>query len=160
MKLSMKDAGEPRAAGRILALDPGRRRIGLAVSDELGVTAQGLETLQCTRPRADLEALARLARQWNVALLLVGLPVKLSGEEGTQAEWVREFAGRLAQHTGLPVKLWDERLTTVEAQRVLKASGISLAKRARAKDRLAAVLLLQNYLDHLACAGTAAGASE
>ena len=136
--------------GRILALDVGRRRIGLAVSDELGLTAQGLDTLERTNHREDLAALARLATRWSAALLLVGHPVKLSGEEGRQAEWVRHFADRLASHTRLPVKLWDERLTTVAAERVLRESGISIAKRARAKDRLAAVLLLQNYLDHLA----------
>jgi putative Holliday junction resolvase len=144
----MTNGSERAAGGRILALDVGRRRIGLAVSDELGVTAQGLETLERTNHREDLAALARVAAQWNVSLLLVGHPVKLSGEEGSQAEWVRRFAEGLAAHTGLPVKLWDERLTTAEAERVLKQSGISIAKRARAIDRLAAVLLLQSYLDH------------
>jgi putative Holliday junction resolvase len=148
MKLSMTEAHGNRAAGRILALDVGRRRIGLAVSDELGITAQGLETLERTNQRADLAALAGVAERWNVWLLLVGHPVRLSGQEGRQAEWVRQFADKLAAHTGLPVALWDERLTTVEAERVLRSSGISIARRARAKDRLAAVLLLQSYLDH------------
>lgn len=138
------------ATARILALDVGRRRIGLAVSDELGITAQGLETLERRNHRHDLAALARLAADWDVSLLLVGHPVKLSGQEGTQAEWVRRFAESLAAHTGLPVELWDERLTTAQAQRVLKQSGISIAKRARAVDRLAAVILLQSYLDRFA----------
>jgi len=146
--------------GRVLALDVGRRRIGLAVSDELGLTAQGLETLERGNCRADLDALTRMAARWNAVLLLVGHPVKLSGEEGRQAEWVRQFAERLAAHTGLPVQLWDERLTTVEAERVLKQSGISIAKRARARDRLAAVLLLQSYLDHQASGAAAPGAAE
>jgi len=156
----MTGAPEPRLAGRVLALDVGRRRIGLAVSDELGLTAQGLETLERANCRADLEALARLAARWNVALLVVGHPVKLSGEEGRQAEWVRQFAERLAAYTRLPVELWDERLTTVEAERVLKQSGISITKRARARDRLAAVLLLQSYLDHQACRAATPGAVE
>jgi len=148
MKLSMTDARESGAVGRILALDVGRRRIGLAVSDELGITAQGLETLERANLREDLAALAGTAVRWNVSLLLVGHPVRLSGAEGRQGEWVRQFADKLAAHMGLPVELWDERLTTVEAERVLRSSGISIAKRARAKDRLAAVLLLQSYLDH------------
>jgi putative Holliday junction resolvase len=154
----MRGGSETLAAGRVLALDVGRRRIGLAVSDALGLTAQGLETLERTNSRADLDSLARLAAFWSAGLLLVGHPVKLSGEEGRQAEWVRQFAARLAAHIGLPVKLWDERLTTVEAERVLKQSGISIAKRARAKDRLAAVLLLQNYLDYVACGAAEPGA--
>jgi putative Holliday junction resolvase len=150
MKLSMEDASEPRPTGRILALDLGQRRIGLAVSDELRLTAQGLATLERSNLREDLSALAGLARRWNAALLLVGHPIKMSGEAGRQAQWVQHFADRLAAHARLPVKLWDERLSTMEATRVLKQSGISIEKRARAKDRLAAVLLLQNYLDHLA----------
>ena len=143
----MSTEPEHRTAGRILALDVGRRRIGLAVSDPLGLTAQGLETLQRTNNREDMAALASLAEQWEVALLLIGYPVNMSGEAGRQAEWVREFAERLGSETGLPVKLWDERLTTAEAERVLRQSGISIQKRARAVDRLAAVILLQSYLD-------------
>ncbi|MEK7404280.1 MAG: Holliday junction resolvase RuvX [Acidobacteriota bacterium] len=137
---------EPKQ-GRVLALDVGRRRIGLAVSDELGLTAQGLPTLARTNKREDLAALARLAAEKGVTLILVGHPLHMSGEEGRQAEWVREFAEGLARHTGLPFELRDERLTTVEAERVLRASGVSIEKRARAVDRLAAVLLLQGYLD-------------
>ena len=137
---------EPKQ-GRVLALDVGRRRIGLALSDELGLTAQGLPTLARTNKREDLAALARLAAEKGVTLILVGHPLHMSGEEGRQAEWVREFAEGLARHTGLPFELRDERLTTVEAERVLRASGVSIEKRARAVDRLAAVLLLQGYLD-------------
>ena len=81
----------------------------------------------------------------------------MSGEPGRQAEWVRRFADGLAAHTGLPVTLWDERLTTAEAERVLRQSGISIAKRARAVDRLSAVILLQSYLDALAHGREAAG---
>jgi putative Holliday junction resolvase len=137
------------AGGRILALDLGKRRIGLAVSDELGWTAQGLETLQRTTVREDIAALAELAREKAVTLFLIGNPVHLSGREGRQSEMVKEFAGRLSRHTGTPVKFWDERLTTVEAQRVLRESGIGIEKRARAVDRLAAVILLESYLDSL-----------
>ncbi len=135
--------------GRILALDLGKRRIGLALSDPLRITAQGIETLERTTIREDLAAVARLAAERGVALFLIGNPLHLSGQEGRQTERARDFARRLAERTGLEVQLWDERLTTVEAQRVLRASGISIEKRARAVDRLAAVILLESYLDSL-----------
>ena len=147
--------------GRILALDPGRRRIGLAVSDPLGITAQGLPTLERVNKRTDLAALRRLAEEYDAQVLLVGHPLHLSGQAGTQAAEAAAFAGEVERATGRPVRLWDERLTTAEAQRVLRASGLSQQKRGRAVDRLAAVLLLQNYLDHEAMAQTeCAAASE
>jgi putative Holliday junction resolvase len=133
--------------GRVLALDLGKRRIGLALSDELGVTAQGLETLQRTNIREDLARLSQLASEKNVTLLLMGNPLHMSGREGRQAEYTRDFGERLRAATGLPVEFWDERLTTVEAERVLRQSGISIQKRAQAVDRLAAVILLTSYLD-------------
>ncbi len=142
--------------GRILALDLGRRRIGLALSDELHLTAQGLETLERTNLRRDLDRLAGVARERGVALFLMGNPMHLDGSEGRQSAWVREFAGKLEARTGLPVRLWDERLTTVEAGRVLRSSGISLNKRKRAVDRVAAVILLESFLD----AARAAAAEE
>ena len=133
--------------GRILALDLGKKRIGLALSDPLGITAQGLPTLERTNIREDLTALAHLAEAHQVTLLLVGNPLHMTGKEGRQTEYARDFAGRLAKKTGIEVQFWDERLTTVEAQRVLRESGISIEKRARAVDRLAAVILLESYLD-------------
>ena len=137
----------PIPCGRILALDLGKRRIGLAISDELGITAQGLETLERGRLRDDLDRLADLASTRGVTLFLLGNPLHMSGNEGRQAEAVREFGGRLKGRTGLPVEYWDERLTTVEASRVLRDSGISIQKRARAIDRLSAVLILNSFLD-------------
>ena len=133
--------------GRVLALDLGKRRIGLALSDELGITAQGLETLQRSNIREDLARLAQLAAEKNVALILMGNPLHMSGHEGRQAEYARDFGERLREATGLPIEYRDERLTTVEAQRVLRQSGISIQKRAKAVDRLAAVILLESYLD-------------
>ena len=135
------------ATGRILALDLGKRRIGLALSDPLGITAQGLPTLERTNIREDLAALAGLIERQGVRLVLMGHPLHMSGREGRQAEYTREFAERLAARTGIEVRFWDERLTTAEAERVLKSSGISIAKRARAVDRLAAQILLQSYLE-------------
>ena len=135
--------------GRILALDLGKRRIGLAISDELGITAQGLDTLQRTNLREDLAHLADLITEKNAGLILMGNPIHMSGREGRQAEYTRDFAERLKEKTGLPLVYWDERLTSVEAGRVLRDSGISIEKRARAVDRLSAVILLASYLDSL-----------
>jgi putative Holliday junction resolvase len=135
--------------GRILALDLGKRRIGLAISDELGITAQGLETLRRTRIRDDLDALVRLVSERDVTLVLMGHPLHMSGDESRQSEYTRDFARKLEARAGVPVKFWDERWTSVEAGRVLKESGISIEKRARAVDRLSAVILLESYLDSL-----------
>jgi putative Holliday junction resolvase len=133
--------------GRILALDLGKKRIGLALSDPLWITAQGLPTLQRTNIRTDLAALDRLAEEHDVRLILLGLPLHMSGHEGAQAEYTREFAAKLTERTGREVRFWDERMTSVEAGRVLKDSGISIAKRARAVDQLAAQILLESFLD-------------
>lgn len=129
----------------------GLRRIGLAVSDALGLTAQGLPTYQRGNIRQDLFFFGTLCREREIALLLVGLPLHMrSGDESRQAGFVREFTARLQRETGLPVEYWDERLTTVQAERVLRESGIGLQKRKKAVDRLAAVILLESYLGALA----------
>jgi putative Holliday junction resolvase len=133
---------------RVLALDVGKKRIGLAVSDELGLTAQGIETLQRTRIREDIESLGRIAAEWRVGLLLVGKPLHMSGDESRQSEYTREFAERLGNHLGLPVVFWDERLTSAEAERLLRDSGATLSQRKKAVDRMAAVLLLESYLEN------------
>jgi putative Holliday junction resolvase len=134
---------------RILALDLGKRRIGLAISDPLRITAQGLPNLVRTRIRDDLDALEQIVREREVGLILLGNPMNMKGTEGRQSVWVREFAIAAEKRTGVPVKLWDERLTSVEAGRVLRSSGISIEKRAAAVDRLSAMILLQSYLDSL-----------
>ncbi len=134
---------------RILALDLGKKRIGLAISDPLRITAQGLPNLVRTRIRDDLDLLVQMLREREVGLILLGNPINMKGTEGRQSVWVREFAAALEKRTGLPVKLWDERLTSVEAGRVLRSSGISIEKRAAAVDKLSAVILLQSYLDSL-----------
>ena len=135
--------------GRVLALDLGKKRIGLAVSDELGLTAQGLPTLERTNIREDLGKLSQLIAEKNVSLILMGKPLHMSGREGRQTEFTRDFAERLKKAAAIPVQFWDERLTTVEAERVLRESGIGIQKRAQAVDRLAAVILLASYLDSL-----------
>ena len=133
--------------GRILALDLGKRRIGMAVSDPLGVTAQGLPTLERTRIREDLEALRRIIAEYDVRQVLMGNPIHMSGDESRQSAYTRDFAERLSKHAGVPLQFWDERWTSVQAERVLKQSGISIEKRARAVDRMSAVILLESYLD-------------
>ena len=136
--------------GRIAALDVGQRRIGIAVSDPLGMTAQGLATLQRQNRARDLAALEDLAREYQVRLWIVGLPIHLSGQESSQARKVRELGGWLESATGIPVVYRDERLSTVEAGRVLRQAELSIDKTRKAIDRLSAVLILQGYLDQQA----------
>jgi len=141
------------ANGRILAFDLGKRRIGLAVSDPLGITAQGLETFHRTTIREDMSRLTAFMREREVALMLIGNPLHMSGRESRQTSYAREFADRLSANSGLEYRLWDERWTTVEANRVLTESGMSLDKRLRQVDKLSAVLLLESYLDAARYAG-------
>jgi putative Holliday junction resolvase len=133
-------------AGRILAIDYGSRRMGLAVSDLLGITSQGIETLQRKNKRSDFSRLGQIIREYDVREIVLGNPLRMSGEEGTQSEKVARFAEELRQKFKLPVHLWDERLTSAEANRVLRESEISIQKRAQAVDRMAAVLILQSFL--------------
>ena len=138
-----------KTLGRILALDLGKRRIGLALSDPLRITAQGIETFTRVRVREDLESLATLAEARGVTEFLFGEPLHMSGDVSRQSAYTHEFADRLASRTKLPVNFWDERWTSVEAGRVLRDSGISIEKRAKAVDQLSAVILLESYLDYL-----------
>jgi putative Holliday junction resolvase len=138
---------EAQVPGRVLALDVGSKRIGVAVSDELGITAQGLETIQRQNKRRDLEALGNLLVKYQVKDVVVGLPLRLSGQEGTQSEKMRVFGQLLESEFGITVHLWDERWTSTEANRVLREADLSIQKRARAVDRMAAVLILQSWLE-------------
>jgi putative Holliday junction resolvase len=131
---------------RIVALDPGTQRIGVAVSDPLGMTAQPHGTLDATAPDLD-EQLRDLAGEVGAVLIVVGLPVGLNGTEGPAALEARDFARRVAEATGLPVELHDERLTTVTAERVLLEAGLRRERRKAVRDRVAAAVLLQSYLD-------------
>jgi putative holliday junction resolvase len=133
--------------GRTLALDVGSKRIGVAVSDPLGITAQGLPTLQRQNKRLDLEALGRLLTDYQVREIVIGLPLRLSGAEGTQSEKMRRFAEELHKYFRVPVHLWDERWTSTQANRLLRETEISIEKRAQAVDRMAAVLILQSWME-------------
>jgi putative holliday junction resolvase len=118
------------------------------VSDELGLTAQGLHTLERTRIRDDIATLGKLANQLGVTTLLIGRPLHMSGDESRQSVYTREFAERLSQQLSLPVVYWDERLTSAEAERLLRDAGASLDQRRKAVDRMSAVLLLDSYLEY------------
>ena len=133
--------------GRILGLDVGSRRIGVAVSDPLGITAQGLETLQRRNKRADFLQLEGVIREYEVKEIVIGLPLRMSGAEGTQAEKMHVFADELRKRFKLPVHLWDERLTSAEANRLLRETELSIEKRGKAVDRMAAILILQGWME-------------
>lgn len=133
--------------GRILGLDVGTRRIGVAVSDPLGITAQGLETLQRRNKRYDFEYLQRVIQEYDVREIVVGLPLRMSGAEGTQSDKMQAFAEDLRKRFRLPVHLWDERLTSAEANRLLRETDLSIEKRGKAVDRMAAVLILQGWME-------------
>lgn len=119
----------------------------MAVSDLLGITAQGLETLQRTNKRRDFEQLAQVIRKYEVKEIVVGLPLRMSGSEGTQSEKMRGFADELRKKFGLLVHLWDERLTSAEANRFLRETELSIEKRGLSVDRMAAILILQGWMD-------------
>ncbi|MGA2903775.1 MAG: Holliday junction resolvase RuvX [Candidatus Korobacteraceae bacterium] len=138
---------------RILALDFGARNIGLAVSDALGLTAQGLPTYRRSNKRNDLDHLRRVIRQYGIREIVMGLPLRMSGDEGIQAEKVQEFAEELRRKFKLPVHLFDERLTSVEANRVLSQTEMSIRRRAEVVDQLAAVLILQSFLEFRKASG-------
>jgi putative Holliday junction resolvase len=119
----------------------------MAVSDPLGITAQGLETLRRKNKRTDFGRLNEIVRQYQISQIVVGLPLRMSGLEGTQSEKMRQFAEDLRKASGLPVHLWDERLTSAEANRVLRDSEMSIKRRSEVVDRLAAVLILQSWME-------------
>lgn len=136
------------APPRFLALDIGNRRIGVAVSDELGLTAQPVLTLERRRnPREDLRSLGRLARKYAVAAIVVGNPLHLSGDVSRQAKKTQAFAAQLGELTGLPIHLWDERLTTREAHQILYEAGHARQQHRRVVDQVAATLILQSFLE-------------
>jgi putative Holliday junction resolvase len=143
------DHGSPAVAlkPRVLGLDVGSRRIGIAISDPLGLTAQGLPTLQRQNKRLDFEQLAKIISDYQISEIVVGYPLRLSGMEGIQSEKMQLFAEELRKKFGLPVHLWDERLTSTQANRLLRETDLSIKKRGQAVDRMAAMLILQNWME-------------
>ena len=139
----------PTSAGivRILGLDIGTKRIGVAVSDPLGITAQSVAVVECKGSEKDLERIASLVKEYKVTEIVVGVPYNMDGSEGPQAQQVRRFMAEITARVGLPVREWDERLSTVAAERVLLEADMSRAKRRKVIDKVAAVIILQGYLD-------------
>lgn len=133
---------------RILGIDFGSVRIGLAVSDPLGYTAQGLETLSATPKQKALDEIARLCREKDVNEVVVGLPMNMNGTIGPKANEILDWVKKLEAALGdIPVKTWDERLTSREAGRLMINQGLSRMKQRQGSDRMAATLILQNYLE-------------
>jgi putative Holliday junction resolvase len=134
---------------RVLALDLGKKRIGLAISDELGITAQGLDTIERRGRREDIETLRRLAVARGVTRFLIGDPLHMSGDASRQGDYTREFAAELERKTGLPIEFRDERWTSREAERTIRGAGVANRARKPTIDKLSAVILLQSYLDSM-----------
>ena len=132
---------------RLMGLDVGDRRIGVAVSDPLGLTAQPVLTLVRSNRKQDLKALTRLIRKYACEEIVVGNPLYMSGDQSPQAAKAQAFAAILREESGLPVHLWDERLTTTEAHRHLHAAGRAGSEHKAVVDQVAAVLILQGFLD-------------
>ncbi|HWR44909.1 Holliday junction resolvase RuvX [Sporomusa sp.] len=135
---------------RILALDVGDKTIGVAVCDELKLTAQGVEVIRRTSVAKDFARLNELIAQYEIGLVVIGLPKNMNGTIGPRGELVKEFADALVQAApNVEIKFWDERLSTVAAQKSLIAADVSRAKRRLVIDKMAAVFILQGYLDSL-----------
>jgi putative Holliday junction resolvase len=132
---------------RIMGLDMGSHTIGLAISDESGLIAQGLETIRRRSMEEDLKAIRRVIDQFKIEKIVVGLPINMNGTLGKQAEMVLEWIEALKKRISLPVVTWDERLTTVGATRILLEADLSRKKRKKVIDQMAAALILQGFLD-------------
>ena len=125
----------------------GSRRIGLAVTDALGITAQGLDTLDRSNKRADFRSLGQIVKKYDIGEIVVGNPLRMSGSSSSQSDKVAVFAEELRQRFHLPVHLWDERLTSTAANRILDDVGMSRLQRKGVVDRMAAVLILQAFVE-------------
>jgi putative Holliday junction resolvase len=131
----------------MMGLDMGSQTIGVALSDESGLIASGVTTIHRQNPERDLETIKDLVSQFDIARIVVGLPINMNGTLGAEAKRVLEFAEDLQKALSIPVTTWDERLTTVQARRVLLDAGLSRKRRKRVIDKTAATLILQSYLD-------------
>ena len=135
---------------RIMGLDYGSRTVGVAVSDELGIAAQGLETIFRKSPwklRQTLARIQEIAEEYQISRIVVGLPKNMNNSLGERAEDALAFSAMVEKRCGLPVEMWDERLTTVQSERILMEGGVRREKRKKDLDRMAAALILQSYMD-------------
>ena len=135
---------------RILGLDIGDRTIGVAVSDPLGITAQGITTIRRKSIEKDLEELKKICEEYSVESIVAGLPKNMNGTLGPQSEKVISFCDLIKKDINLPINMWDERLTTVAANRAMLEADLSRAKRKKIVDKMAAIYILQGYLDSIA----------
>lgn len=134
---------------RILALDVGDKTVGVAVSDELLITAQGIKTIRRSDEKKDTAEIAEVAKSFDAEKIVVGLPKHMNGDEGERCTIVREFARKLTDTIDAEIVFWDERLSTVSAERALLEADVSRKKRKKVIDKLAATVILQSYLDSL-----------
>jgi len=134
---------------RILALDVGTKTIGVAVSDELGIAAHGVTTVKRMDVKRDLEALRKIIDEYNPSEILIGVPYNIDGTVSKRGEAILKFAEEIKKTFSVPVKLWDESFTTVEAEKVLLEADLSRMKRKKIIDKMAAVFILEGYLDHI-----------
>ncbi|MCF0148363.1 MAG: Holliday junction resolvase RuvX [Clostridium sp.] len=134
---------------RILGLDIGSKTIGVAVSDPLGWTAQGITTIRRTKKENDLEEVEKICKEYSVETIVIGLPKNMNGSIGESGERVLEFSNQIKEYTGLKVEMWDERLTTVAAHKAMIEADLSRNKRKKIVDKIAAIYILQGYLDRL-----------
>lgn len=133
---------------RVLGLDFGDKRIGLAVSDRLLISAQGLGTYQVRNTREDLRFFRKLVSEYEIEEIVIGLPLRMDGSEGTRAEKTKEFARWLEKSLKLPVFFWDERLTTQQASKILRQQKVKRRSKKSLKDQVSAVIILSGYLEH------------
>ncbi len=133
---------------RILSIDFGERRIGLALSDPLGITAQGLPTIDTRKTKDILSYIRSIIEEKNVTMIVVGMPKNMNGSIGFKGKEVKRFIGKLTQKTGVKVIAWDERLTSVQSLKSMREMGTKQKKK-EAVDRISATLILQSYLDSL-----------
>ena len=131
---------------RTLALDVGDKRIGMAVTDPLNITAQPLQTLIRKDRKGDFDEIKEVVRNMSVSKIIVGLPLNMDGTAGARAKESYKFVDKLKEELGIPIQLWDERLSTMEANRVLLQADVSRKKRKKVDDKIAAQLILQSYL--------------
>jgi putative Holliday junction resolvase len=134
---------------RVLGLDVGEKTIGVAVSDPLGITAQGIKTIERKGKKTDIEELRKICSEYVVDTIVVGLPKNMNGTIGPQGEKVINFSEFIKENLELPIKMWDERLTTVAAHKAMLEADLSRAKRKKIVDKIAAMYILQGYLDSL-----------
>lgn len=134
---------------RILGLDIGEKTIGVAVSDPLGFTAQGITTIQRQSKKKDVDELKKICEEYNVDTIVAGLPKNMNGTLGPSGEKILNFCDFIKENLNIPIKMWDERLTTVAAHRAMLEADLSRAKRKKIVDKVAATYILQGYLDSI-----------